>query len=285
MDSIEKLINEAIGRVSEQTFANSESKANKVMSDVDDARKAITDILASYADKDGIIPKKYIKQVLRELDEFDEEFSNIIEAGLEEQTKESASNINKVIVGVIIAQIGLNAFKTTGVNVLDEEEFSNSMLDYLKENKIEGLTIFDRIARYTGLLRDRMQESIRYGILSGHKFTKITLSVKKEVDKRISQVKKIITTELPNILRKGLNLIADKLDVVKGIKIIDNRGRHRNHHRHMCYKYAEADKYGMGKGIYKPSDKYILNPHPQCTAYFEYVFDDKKLDRVDKDDE
>lgn len=283
MANIEDLINKALEEVSLQVIDDADSKSIQVTNEVDDARKTITDILMSYADEDGIIPKKDIKKVLRELDYFNEEFRTIIEDGLEEQTNDSASKINKVVIGAIIAQIGLSAFKGKKVDVLDEEEFKSSLWRYLKTNSIQGLTVFDRIARYTGLLRDRMQEAIRYGILSGHKFTKITLAVKHEVDKRISQVKKIITTEIPNVLRKGVALIADKMEIVKAIRITDYRGRHANHESHMCYIYAEADKYGMGKGLYKLSDTYILNPHPQCSAYFEYVFDKELLKGYDKD--
>lgn len=283
MDNIEKLINEAIKEVSEKVLNDSDSKANKIMNDIDFARKPITDTLAHYADSDGIIPKRDINKVLRELDGFDEEFKTIIEEGMEEQAKDSASKVSKVVVGAVIAKIGLSAFDTEDLDVLDEEEFSSSLIEFLRTNKVEGLTVFDRIARYTGMVRDRMQEAIRYGILSGRKFTRITLDVKEAVDRRLSQVKKIITTEIPNVLRKGLLLIGGKLKMVKAIRIIDNRGRHPYHHNHMCYKYAEADKYGMGKGLYKPSDTYILNPHPQCSAYFEYVFDKDKLKGFDDD--
>lgn len=284
MSNIEGLINKAIEEVSLQIMDDAESKANQVTNRVDYSRKTITDILMSYADKDGFIPKKDIKKVLRELDYYNEEFQTIIEDGLEEQTKDSASKINKVVIGVLVAQIGLSAFKGKKTDVMDEEEFQSLLWGYLKSNSVQGLTVFDRVTRYAGLLRDRMQEAIRYGILSGQKFTKISLSVKKEVDKRLSQVKTIITTEIPNILRKGVSLIAGKLDIVKGVKIIDYRGRHANHKSHMCYKYAEADKYGMGKGIYKLSDTYILNPHPQCTAYFEYVLDKDKMKGIGDED-
>lgn len=282
MAKYEDTVNKVISNVAEKVYNDADRRASRVTSEVDDVRKLITDVLAKYADSDGFIPKHKINQVLRELNGFEEEYRKVIERGLEEQVKDSSKFIHKAVVGAIVTAIGIGAFKSPKF-IEDEDEFNDELMKYLRTNKVGKLTIYDRILRYSGLLRDRMQEVIRYGILSGERFTKITLQVKDAVDRRLSQIKNIILTEIPNIVRKGLAYIGDKTKVLKGLKIVDLRGRHPFHYHHQCYKYAEADKYGMGKGIYKPSDTYIFNPHPQCTSYVIYVFNNDDIERMNAD--
>lgn len=283
MNNAEKDVNKIIEEVTESILNDVNMYSDRVVKEVDFVRKEVNDILLRYAKDDGTIPKHRINSLLRELDDLEIEFSEVIIDKLEEQTINTSKTLNKTVVGGLIAVLGVSIAFGSITNVPDEEGFTADMLSYLKDNKIDNLTIYDRINRLAGLFRDEMQRTIRYGILSGQTFHKIALEVKKTIDKGLYQVKNIIKTEIPNIIRKGLITIGGKLKVLKAIKIIDNRGRHPYHYHHQCYKYAEQNKYGMGKGVFKPSDTYILTPHPQCTAYFQYIFDDKKLQGVDAD--
>jgi len=270
-------VNKTIDDVAESIIDDTIKYSDKVVRDMDDVRKEVNDILMRYSDDEGFIPKHKMKQVLRELDSLETEFSDTLTESLESQVVKSSKALNKAVIGGIAASIGLSIAFGSLTNVPSEKDFSEDMLKYLKGNKIDNLTIYDRIIRLAGMFRDDIQKSIRYGILSGFTFNKISLEVKKVIDKGMYQVKNIINTEIPNVVRKGLVTIGGKMKVLKAVKIIDNRGRHPYHYHHMCYKYAEQNKYGMGKGVFKPSDTYILNPHPQCTAYFQYIFDEKKL--------
>lgn len=270
MPDISKQINDVISEVADAVLDDTDRGADRVAREVDDVRKGVTDVLARYADDEGVVPKHKIKAVLRELDAYDDSFRKVIETNLEEQAREASNKVHKAVIGAIVAYIGVKAFSAPSIE--DSAGFEDDLMRYLRNNTIEGLTVYERIKRLTGLMRDRMQEVIRYGVLSGKKFTVIIRDIKGVIDRLLHQIKVVIKSEIPNILRKSIVLIGDSTRLVKGIKITDLRGRHPYHRRHQCYIYAEADKYGMGKGIYKPHDTYILTPHPQCTAYFEYVF-------------
>lgn len=283
MNKEEKEINKIIDEVTESILKDVEKYSNKVVNEVDYVRKEVNYILMNYANQDGTIPKHRMNTMFRELDELEIEFSETIIEQLEEQTVSTSKTLNNAVVGGLATVVGLSIAFGSLTNVPEEEDFISDMLSYLKDNKIDNLTIYDRINRLAGLFRDEMQRTIRYGIMSGFSFTKISLEVKKTIDKGMYQVKNIIKTEIPNIIRKGLVTIGGKLKILKAIKIIDNRGRHPYHYHHQCYKYAEQNKYGMGKGVFKPSDTYILNPHPQCTAYFQYIFDESLIEGDDVD--
>lgn len=283
MTNQEKEINRIIEEVTNSILNDTDRYSNRVVNEVDFVRKQINGILMEYASEDGTIPSHRMNSLFRELDELEIDFSEAIIEQLEEQTANTSKKLSKAVVGGLATVIGLSIAFGALTNVPEEEDFVDEMLSYLRENKVDDMTIYDRIRRLAGVFRDEMQRTIRYGIMSRFSFHKISLEIKKTIDKGMYQVRNIIKTEIPNILRKGLITIGGKLRILKAIKIIDNRGRHPYHYHHMCYKYAEQNKYGMGKGVFKPSDTYILNPHPQCTAYFQYIFDESKLESGEPD--
>lgn len=233
--------------------------------------------------EDGEIPTYRINTASKEVDLIEEDIREIIMEGFEDIIDEAVSNsVDSVVDTFVKYSVSLAVLK----GLLSRENISESeraVKEFLMEREINGLTVVDRISGVSSLLISEIRKSVRYGIISKESISKIMKRIKDAINRSVWQIKRIFSSEVATSLRAVISIIGEKLGIIKGVKIIDNRGRHAYHHTHMCYKYAEEDKYGMGKGVYKVSDTYILDPHPQCTAYFEFVFKDNIFSKGEDD--
>ena len=181
----------------------------------------------------------------------------------------------KNVTGALIAVLGVALVFGGRSRRPPQENIVSEISDYVfnREGK-DGIVLSDRIASVVGFLRDNIQREIRYGVLRGESVNRISRRIISVFEQTSWQFKRIVTTEIPTALRKGIATIGGKTNVVKAIKIYDTPGRIAHpgrHHHHECYRLAEQDMYGMGKGVYLPKDTFILDPHPQCTAYFRFI--------------
>lgn len=141
--------------------------------------------------------------------------------------------------------------------------------------EINGARLKDRVRALSTMLTYEVMKSVKYGVLLKESVAKTFRKVTDAIKANVWQIKRILTSELLTTLRMATLLFGEMTGIVKAVRIIDNRGRHGGHTLHKCYIYAEEDKYGWGKGVYKVTDRFILDPHPNCTAYFEFILNDK----------
>lgn len=266
---MQKEVNEKVDDISDKLFDSINSDVDYVLNKVDRVRKEVNSILLEYANKDGKIPHHRIQTLLRELDKIESSIEDEIVESIEEFNESTADKTSKHLVEAIVATVGVSMI--AGKKRPNRSEITNEVTEFMSSREINGITTEKRIDAVSGILRDTMQQSIRYGVITGESATTISRRVKKAVDRAVWQVKRIVTSEIPTAFRKTIATVGNKLGVIQAVKIIDNRGRHKYHESHECYKLAEQDKYGWGKGVYKTSDGYIFDPHPQCSAYFRYI--------------
>lgn len=274
-EQIEADINSEIDGITEDLYSSLQDDVDLAINKVDSVRKEINSVLMEYSKEDGTISESRIRTLLNELDDIEQGLGEQIEDSLSELADSSAKKTSKKLIGGIVAVAGVSlAF---GGSRPKRDDIVKDANKYVFDRELNGMKVGKRITALSGSLRDTMQQSVRYGVNIGESVTKISRRVKKAVDKATWQVKRIVTTEIPSMFRSVLATVGGKMGILKGVKIIDNRGRHRYHETHECYKLAEKDPYGWGKGVYKTTDTHVFDPHPQCTAYFHYVINPDKV--------
>lgn len=266
-------INQELDQAMEKYMRENRRLQNGAISEVDEARIEILDILSKYAGDNGTIPKEKVRAILRELGEVESSIENRLTESIDEtidRTTDKAIKWSTVALGSILAA-GL-----ISVNKIKRDVREN----VLNRKTSDGLSLNDRLQRLSGNLVDDVRKDIRSGILRGASVAAINRDIKKTVDKSVWQVRRLVMTEGNNAYRKTIGEVAIASKVVKAVRIIDNRGRHPNHESHECYRLAEQDMYGWGKGVYRPQDSFIYYPHPNCTAYYRFVLVDTEKGKV-----
>lgn len=271
-------INRELEKISQRIMDAVNKESDYAINLIDGMRKDITDILMEYADTNDVIPESRIRSLLNELNDIETGMGDSLYEALNDSVDKVARDTEKNLTGVLIATLGVAIVFGGRDKRPERDDIISEVADFINSREIKGVPLSKRIKAVSGILRDEMQRAIRYGVTMGESVTKISRRIKKAFDKAVWQVKRVFTTELPNAFRKTVATIGSKAGIVKGVKIIDNRGRHKYHEKHECYRLAEQDKYGMGKGVYKPSDTFIYSPHPQCSAYFRLVFYDNMME-------
>ena len=271
-------INKTLDELSERIYEFAKRESDRSIDKIDSIRKQINGILADYSKDDGTISKSRINTLLSELDTIEEDMYEALDSSLDQAVANTSEQAEKDIIGALIAVLGITAVFGGLSKRPKSSDIVKEISDYVLNREIDGVTIRTRLAAVVGVMRDELQREIRYGVHIGLSITQISRRVKTAFDRTVWQFRRIITTEIPVAFRTGIALIGGKTGVIKAIKIIDNRGRHKYHETHECYRLAEQDKYGMGKGVYLPTDTYIFDPHPQCTAYYHYILNNDVIE-------
>lgn len=270
-------INKKIEELSSEIFDKSAKDAEATINKIDRIRADINDILVEYANKDGTIPEHRIRTLTNELNDIESGIGDTFFESIDKSITETSKKAEKIIIGALITTLGASLVFGGKGGRPNSGKIVKEISEYVFNRNVNGVKLSNRINSVTGILRDEIQRAIRQGINLRESITGISRRVKKAFEKTSWQIKRVFTTELPIALRTGIATIGGRTGIVKAVKIIDNRGRHKNHENHECYRLAEQDKYGMGKGIYKPQDTFIFDPHPQCSAYFQYIVDPEKI--------
>lgn len=273
VEGIDKIIIESI----EQSSKESERVA-RVM------RGLNADLYASldkYTDDNGVIPTSRLNSFNAEIKELEAEYLTEIEDALIATVESVIDEVTEATYKELEKIPDVSAMLTSTI-MRDTKELA---LEELLKRKVDEVKVDSRIKALTISITALIGREVRNSILLKKKASDISKRVDDVIKSNTWTVKKLITSEVLTSIRLSILKLGDKLGILKGIKIIDNRGRHGGHHLHKCFKYAEEDKYGMGKGVYKTTDTYILDPHPQCTAYFEFILKDKYSTGRDADAE
>lgn len=243
-----------------------EREQNGLISEVDSTRVELIDLIEKYADEKGNIDKKRLRKLLRELETMDGYISDTILDEIENTIEESTNRAKRdILISLGVLAVGVIGSK----KILDGIKGG-----VMKDEAKDGLTLEERIRRFSGNLVDDIRKTIRDGIYKGHSTVQINRALKKTIKKQEWQLKRLVATVSPNAYRRTIAMMAQEGNYVKAVRIIDRRGRHKNHESHECYRLAEQDPYGWGKGVYRPEDSYIYEPHPNCTAYYELLLKD-----------
>ena len=233
-------------------------------------RGDIADLLSDYAGKDGTVKKTRLNRLLRELDDIEtlirEYGTTALDTIIQDTAEWASASINEGMLGVI----GVRAVAKAQIERLNSDVFEY----VVKRFGDDGLVLSDRIWRFSGDVRDEMSKVLRADIIRGESVSTMIANIRKVHDNETWKIRRLVVTEGNTAYRTATSYNAERSDVVTGVKLHHGKA---NDPKHRCTILSKEDRYGMGAGVFQPSDSEIYNPHPNCTSFLTYELDEKYL--------
>lgn len=266
-------------------------KRAQVNRSIDGFRLPVADVLAKY-ESDGTIPTTSVKNVVDEVRALENSLYRTIQTEMRLAYKDIAEMTTESIAGALIVAFGipavLSAIGVATTDVLTNQaifsaavamdvlQFIGSVVaSVFNRTDSDGKSLNDRIRSYVrDLLRD-ITDTLRKNIMTGEVTATMLRNIKKDIDRHSWRVNTIVNTESMFAMRQSIAKFGETSDLVEAVKIVDfPHGDPKEHRRHKCYQYANADDHGLGKGVYPVSTRKIRNPHPQCRSVLHLLFID-----------
>lgn len=230
-------------------------------------RGELSDMLADYADSDGIIKRRRANMVIQDLDEIEKSIRKTGDKVFAEIASESSDWTS----GKLAAASGIS------ISAAQIGRVNKYVVKYVtKRFGDDGLVLSDRIWGLGGDIRDEMSTVIRSNIIKGEGVSAMIPQIRKVYDNETWKIRRLAQTESVTAHRAATSYNAQESDVVQYVQFHDG-GPHKNHESHACFELAQRDPYGKGAGVYKPTDTEIWMPHPNCTSYISYILDERWL--------
>lgn len=256
LDEIFKRLEKDYGKLTERQQAFAIREIGRV-------RSEMAELLADFADDEGVIKRQRMSRLLRELDEIERSLRNSGEIAFERIIEESSEwtvrNTNRAI-GVTISTAAFDRINEHVVKYV------------VKRFGEDGLVLSDRIWGLSGEIRDELATVIRRGILRGDGINAMIPQIRQVYDNETWKIRRLARNESVAAHRAATSYNAQESNVVEWVKF--NHGVKRTD---TCVSLANEDRYGKGRGIFKPTDTEIWMPHVQCTGYVSYVLDERWL--------
>lgn len=255
LDAIYDKLARDYGKLNDKQIAYAIKEVGRVRAD-------IAELLTEFAADDGTIKRQRLSRLLRELD------------GVEKALRENGT----IAMTHIITQSAEFALASSPIISASIERLNKRTVDYvIRRFGEDGLVLSDRIWGTSGEIRDSIASVIRSGVIRGDAVGTIVRDIRKVYATETWKIKRLVVTEGNTAYRvASANSVRDS-KVADYVRINENGSRHGNHTNHKCYKLAQIDRYGEGKGVYKPTDTEIYMPHPQCSSYITAVLKDEYL--------
>lgn len=239
--------------------------------EIERTRLSLIDLLHGYA-IDDIIQIKRIQSLFRDLDN--------IEKSIYENGMTAMNGVIKRSADVGIRWSSLALGTVVGATAEIGEEFfsriSAVVLRYVVNRFGEdGLVLSDRVWQFSRGQRAELEQVIRNGIIRGESVNTLVSKVRKVYANETWKIRRLVITEGNVAYRTAGAYVAQQSPYVQALKI--HRGE-ADRPEHRCSQMEKIDRYGLGDGIYIPTDTEVLHPHVNCTAYTTYVVTDGKGD-------
>jgi len=265
LDAIFRRIANEYGKLNEKQVAFAIREIGRIRAD-------LADLLADFADSDGTIKRQRLMRLLRELEtveaamrKYGEESLNFV---IEESTSfavDQANDAMKSVIGVLLVGAGV---ATINRNVV--EYVATRFGD-------DGLVLSDRIWTMSGEIRDAIATQLRADIIKGESVGTMIRNIRRIYENETWMIRRLVVTEGNTAHRTANAMSIERSEVADWVRIVDNGSRHPRHKEHMCYKLAREDRYGEGRGIFRPTDSEIYSPHVNCSSYIVPVLKSEYL--------
>lgn len=226
-------------------------------------RGEVSDLLADFADNDGVIKRQRASRVLRELDEIEASLRKHGTIALENIIEESSEWTTDRLTKAVGISLSKSAFDRVNEHVIKY---------VVKRFGEDGLVLSDRIWGLSGEIRDELSTVIRTGIIRGDGINAMIPRIRQVYDNETWKIRRLARNESVTAHRAAIGYSAKESGVVEWVQF--HAGDKRSD---ACVALAEADPYNKGKGIYKPTDTEIWMPHVNCTSYITYILDERWL--------
>ena len=226
-------------------------------------RGELAELLGEFADDEGKISRRRARMVTRELD--------VIEQSLREHGEIALNNIIEETTEWTVDRVNKGLGITISASSFDR--VNENVLKYVtKRFGDDGLVLSERIWGLSGEIRDDLSKVIRSGIIRGEGINTMIPKLRKVFDNETWKIRRLARNESVTAHRAAIGYNAQESDVVKWVQF-----HHGVKNTEECVGLANEDRYGKGKGVFKPTDTDIWNPHVQCTGYSSYVLDERWL--------
>jgi len=169
---------------------------------------------------------------------------------------------------------------------LKHGEFVSTMVSSVMGKRQEdGLNMNDRVRRNSLLLRQAVETALMYKVLSKADLDEIIKEVRGELRMNKWTVARVIKSEMYATHRVAVMKTLEMMGSDYVVLFEDGNCGRPDHHNHDCWNIAQEDRHGLGKAIFKATDKDILYPHVSCTSKLQIVSKDSLEEQeVDNDD-
>lgn len=255
LDAIFRRIASEHGKLTDKQVAFAIREIGRVRND-------IAALLAEFAADDGTIKKQRLMRLLRELEEAEKLMrqygTDALEQTIEQSAEFAISQANAAVQGVVgrpIINVGI-------------AQLNRNVVEYVaKRFGSDGLVLSDRIWTTSGAIRDAIASQLRADIIKGESVSRMVRNVRRIYANETWMIRRLVVTESNTAYRTANAMSIERSEVSDWVRLVENGHRHPRHDRHKCYELAREDRYGQGRGIFKPSDSEIYSPHPNCSAY------------------
>ena len=231
-------------------------------------RADTAELLAEYADKDGEISRRRLSRLLRDMDVIEDELRKNGEQALHKIINDTTEWTTRKISGIPGVKLSANQF----------DRINRHVVRYVVGRfGDDNLVLSDRIWGLSGEIRDELTSVIRTGIIRGDGVNAMIPRIRQAYNTETWKIERLARTESVTAHRAAVSYNAQASDLVKWVQFNDGTCGRKDHHRHACYALANEDRYGKGRGVYKPNDTDIWLPHPNCTSYITYILDERWL--------
>lgn len=256
LDEVFKRLERDFGKLNERQQAFAVREIGRIKAD-------IAELLAEFADDDGVIKRQRLARLLRELDEIErtlrESGTLAIEKVIEESSEWTLRKTNQAIGATVTA----SAF----------DNVNHEVVKYVvKRFGADNLVLSERIWGLSGDIRDQLSTVIRRSIIRGDGINAMIPQIRKVYDTETWKIRRLARNESITAHRAATSYNAQESDLIEWVQFV-----HGDKHSEACVKLANEDRYGKGKGIFKPTDTDIWMPHVNCTGYVKYVIDERWL--------
>src|SRR5699024_55560 len=134
----------------------------------------------------------------------------------------------------------------------------------------DNLVLSERIWGLSGEIRDELTSVIRTGIIRGDGINAMIPSIRQAYNTETWKIERLARTESVTAHRAAASYNAQASELVEYVQFhegVDNSPA--------CTSLANEDRYGKGRGVFKPNDTDIWLPHPNCTGYITYILDER----------
>lgn len=288
----EKKFNASIDELLENLENTLPRKYGHLTRAADRARLTVEDILAKYADANGIIPRSKQGAVIRDLqriegeiyrnirDELQVMFNSTAEAtamGLSFAVASAIDTAALLAVAGIAKALAETPLLFGALIGKSTDEFIRDLAKTPFNRKDDdGLRLNDRLRDISRVITRQVSSTLRKSIRNGEVTSRMNRKVQRDFNSLAWRLKTIVETEVLYVMRNGIAMFAELSGIAKGLRIKDYpHGKPGEHERHKCYEYAHSDEHGLGRGVYPVSTRKIRHPHPRCRSTLHLVLVDK----------
>jgi hypothetical protein len=255
-------------KTAEQYDGINENLQEFAIREINRIRLEMQDMLLDYANADNQIATNRLNRLLEELQTIEElTYKNGLKAmnAVIERTAETSLTASSTAFGSAVGETAViegalfNVIKANTVQYV-ANRFGN-----------DGLVLSDRVWQFASDQKAEIEQVLRSGIIRGESVNTLVAKVRKVYDTDTWKIRRLVVTEGNVAYRTANGYTAQNSNLVKGLRI--HRGI-KDKPEHRCTELEKLDRYGLGKGIYVPTDPEVLNPHPNCTSYTTYALVD-----------